>query len=339
MMNSYEYVESIQGTYLQNLIDGVVIMEKLKENLFILKFHLNNGINWQKEIETKKRYSLLSETEKNINIYCNKKLQVFKKQNGNVLMSEDENMFHLGVDFFIKYEQVEDDKDHVKMSCFRIGTSCVTFSWTLPKIQYGRLFSSSKWLFLINNLNLINLNLDTGAELWRKEFSDDIQKIEVWEEKVVLVATSGNQLNALTALDAETGRVIWEREDMFLDLKIIGDKVYTAIIDHTIVKLVEVDPIDCIQSVEYDLTQIILTELGKVANFKYTIQDSLVYLSVISRKILLVIDFRKNELVWRYDFAPPIQGRNYWIDEPQVSENRLYVMDEQNTLHIFEREK
>jgi hypothetical protein len=120
-------------------------------------------------------------------------------------------------------------------------------------------------------------------------------------------------------------------------LQIIDDKIYAVIINHSTLKLVEYSPIE--KSIEFDLTKLIFKELGKIENFKYTIQDDIMYISVISRKILLVIDFKNCELIWRYDFTAPTQPRSHWIDEPKVSGNRIYVLDEENTLHIFEREE
>lgn len=52
--------------------------------------------------------------------------------------------------------------------------------------------------------------------------------------------------------------------------------------------------------------------------------------------IVGIIDLTKKELLWHT--AIPIEEGSYWVDEIQVHENKLFVLTQGGTLHIFEQE-
>lgn len=200
-----------------------------------------------------------------------------------------------------------------------------------------RLFLPQKHYLKVWLNNLSYNDIITNAELWRSEFTDNIQKIEVWEEKVVLIELVGQNENKIIALNAEKGTEVWQTQGA--KLQIINNKIYGVRLNHSQLKIIEYNPLDVGNSKEYDLTKLIFEILGKTENFQYTIQDDIIYISITSRKTLLVIDLLSSQLIWRYDFAPSAQPRSHWIEEPKVSGNRIYVLDEEKTLHIFERDK
>ena len=48
-----------------------------------------------------------------------------------------------------------------------------------------------------------------------------------------------------------------------------------------------------------------------------------------------IFDLQTNEIVWEY--IHPIKG-DFFTEPPQINANRLYVLDNQHTLHIFEKD-
>ncbi|RZK13322.1 MAG: hypothetical protein EOO43_18055 [Flavobacterium sp.] len=205
--------------------------------------------------------------------------------------------------------------------------------------RYNTFFSLEKY-FKIFGTNVSFNFIGSDIELWRKEFTADIAKIEVWNEEIVLVATHGNYITTILALKAETGEVIWEKPNMSLGLQIQGDFVYSF----------TTFAFSCINvitgNIEYSynlMEKFTENNFDEVTNM--TISGEYVYFSGIHDTVISMWELATGNLVWHYRLYPKENvGRDtdkMFIaagEAPKVVGNRLYQLDGSKTLHIFERE-
>ena len=198
-------------------------------------------------------------------------------------------------------------------------------------------YVSPQNILLKNNLNLYNgikfIRLSNyGTEVWYREFSDDIHKLEVWDEQVILGEISDINVHKIFALNVSDGSEIWCQTGGKLQL--IKNDVYGVVHTQTTLKIIQYNPTKNKNINDYDITQIVFECFGSLPFFKYTINNHLLYLCFTVEKVILIIDLTDLQVKWLHK----VETSADWIDEPRVEGNRLYVLDEKNTLHIFEND-
>lgn len=205
--------------------------------------------------------------------------------------------------------------------------------------RYNTFFSLEKY-FKIFGTNVSFNFIGSDIELWRKEFTDSINKIEVWNEEVVLVATHGNYITTLYALAAATGEVIWEKPNMATDFQIQSDFIYCF----TKIAFSCINISDGEIVYQYNLkTKFIENDFDGVTNM--TVFGEYVYFSGINDTVISMWELATGNLVWHHRLYPKKNtGREtekMFIaagEAPKFVGNRLYQLDGSKTLHIFERE-
>lgn len=197
--------------------------------------------------------------------------------------------------------------------------------------RYSKFITAEKYLN-IEGKSLLKKSLKTGETLWQKEFVTDITKLEVWNETVVLVELSAQFMNQIIALDAATGTILWEKEGARMQL--LTNELY--FLEHTQTRFfIKKFDLGKNELFEYNIIENVKTQFGNaLPSFSYTIKEHLAYLSFTSEKVVMIINLNTLNTEWSHQ----LETEAWQIYEPRVEGVRLYVLDSDKTLHIFENE-
>lgn len=190
-----------------------------------------------------------------------------------------------------------------------------------------------------HNLGLFNLNNEV---IWKYKLVDFTgsegranlhSQILNGDDKLFFVVT-GNERKGLFALDIETGEVLKKFDGLCYEIFKGGNYIYTTQFENILcrinTKTLELETWDCNVLVTENGFHSIHDHRCDVVNgrfcFTQTIGDN--------KAKLGILDWENKELVYKYDFEP----ENGAIGSIQVSETRMFVHTQDNTLHIFEKE-
>ena len=189
--------------------------------------------------------------------------------------------------------------------------------------------------FLAKKEGIINFsNLDTGEIIWQKDYQFKITKIEVWNYELVFLDLLTSP-NTILGIQTKDGNVLWQKTGIFLH--IYDDFIYfISNPNHSTFIVKKIEPIKGIEQI-FDLSIILEKNnlLLDVMKMEYVVKDNLIYFSFFYKKTLLIVNLKTLKQEWIHK----IETNASWINEPRIVGNRLYVLDETNTLHIFEKEK
>jgi hypothetical protein len=191
-----------------------------------------------------------------------------------------------------------------------------------------KIINSKLFISLLQNKVFCH-NLSSGDNVWQKEFDTNITKIEVWNERVVLLEPFSKHI--IIALSSDNGQLLWEHSGWLFH---IFDNAVYMIFNPDFDTLV-LKKIDSGNTQNYDLSEILKENqlLDHATRMQYAIVDNLIYFSFFYKKTVAIINLETLELEWLHQ----IQTNASWITEPKVESNRLYILDSDNTLHIFEK--
>ena len=166
--------------------------------------------------------------------------------------------------------------------------------------------------------------------LWQKDFTNDIAKIEVWNEKVVVIELY--DAHTIVALSSDDGQLLWEQSGWLLH--VYDNAIYMIYNPDPNILIVKKTDAVSGSVINYDLSEILKQNQLLGETMQYTVVDNLIYFSFFYKKIVTIINLETLQLQWLHE----IQTDASWIKEPGVEGNRLYVLDSNQTLHIFEKE-
>jgi len=190
--------------------------------------------------------------------------------------------------------------------------------------------------------SIVYNNLSEGGfEIWKHRYSELTEadkanlhsQILNGDDKLFFVVT-GNERKGLFALDIETGEVLKKFDGLCYEIFKDGNYIYTTQFENILcrinTKTLELETWDCNVLVTENGFHSIHDHRCDVVNgrfcFTQTIGDN--------KAKLGILDWENKELVYKYDFEP----ENGAIGSIQVSETRMFVHTQDNTLHIFEKE-
>lgn len=211
------------------------------------------------------------------------------------------------------------------------------------KLGYGTIYlviDDTKFLSLDND-NLAVFNYDNEI-IWQLSFSELLQdetsslNSEVLEinNKLYFVAL-GSESGGLFCLDVNSGKVLmhYPRVSRFLvkDENYIYSSKYENI-------LCKINPITY-EMEEWDVNQLIKDNgFENIHDHRCTADKGLVYFTQTlgdNKAKFGILDTNKKELIYKYEFEP----KNGGIGSIQVSNDRIFISTQDNTLHIFETDK
>lgn len=205
----------------------------------------------------------------------------------------------------------------------------LTFETTSFPFLPDKLLQNCYFAYSANNIFKYDFFFKT---LWQKEFVTDITKLEVWNETVVLVELSTQFIHQIIALDATTGTTLWEKEGARMQL--LTNELY--FLEHTQTRFfIKKFDLGKNELFEYNIIENVKAQFGNaLPSFSYTIKEHLAYLSFTSEKVVMIINLNTLNTEWSHQ----LETEAWQIYEPRVEGVRLYVLDSDKTLHIFENE-
>lgn len=296
-----------------------------KENSVLKKFNIHEKkINWEINIPTQ---NLILFDENNIFPY--KQYHNFYKidrKNGEIKEIFLGDIFPISLFNDVLYCELYENNESF-FCLLNIQSFKILKKWKFKGIRISKI--TQNVIICRNKQGLIGLSSAKGNKLWQKEFDTNITKIEVWNETAVLIELF--DAHTIIALSSENGQLLWEHSGWLLH--IYDNAVYMIFnpdFDTLILK-----KIDSGNTQNYNLSEILKENqlLDHATRMQYTVVDNLIYFSFFYKKTFAIINLETLELEWLHQ----IQTNASWITEPKVDSNRLYILDSDNTLHIFER--
>ena len=293
-------------------------------------------IEWK--IKTESQYFLLDVDKSSIIVYSpfSKILQI-DKVNGDVIKSLFEKKKPLRI-FNNQILMVNLISDESHNNTFEVSyLDILNFKETKgvnTKFFFPILIDSNYCYSQSSKKDICAISLLNSEIIWQKEFLFVISKIEFWKQEIILfeILTSPNTILGIQTKD---GNVLWQKTGIFLH--IYDDFIYfISNPNHSTFIVKKIEPIKGIEQI-FDLSIILEKNnlLLDVMKMEYVVKDNLIYFSFFYKKTLLIVNLKTLKQEWIHK----IETNASWINEPRIVGNRLYVLDEANTLHIFEKEK
>lgn len=198
-------------------------------------------------------------------------------------------------------------------------------------------------LFLSRDQDKLWAYNNEGQILWQHNFCDLLQNdqailhSEILEHRGRLYFfLSGSPRNRTFCIDIENGKVLEEYNALQGWLVKDGDDLYVTRFGETIVKLNTLTN----AVTEWEVRTLLENKsLGSYLDYhRYAVQDGLVYFTQsmgVANTTVGIFDFNNRKLLWYHEFDDMAGA----IGGIQVHGNRLFVHTQDNTLHVFERER
>ncbi|MDO6853966.1 PQQ-binding-like beta-propeller repeat protein [Cellulophaga lytica] len=322
-------------------------MFKKNDELNMLSIETNKYL-WEQKINTQ---HLLFDYDKYIYPYSNYKiLEKRSKKTGKILGELKGNLYPIvKQDFFVWVErefQNEYFLSQINLEDFTIINFC--------KIGNKRITSILNNNFVCRTENILTShNIENAEELWKLDVSKlgeylDLKGTEHEELRVgtvhelytynaILVALLRN--DTIIGIDSATGDVLWQKPlFLFISRPVqLNDKLYHIITGVDVKNMLQV----------YDLAtgklerevEIIHPVLKENTFFtKRFINDTYIALTATKTGEILVIN-HKTAIIEDYAKLPNLKEKIPIDNIPQVHQNKVYQLDGEGTLYIFEKEE
>lgn len=209
-----------------------------------------------------------------------------------------------------------------------------------PFFAYGSQNKHLIYLFL-EVKKIVMTSIANDSFIWQLSFSDLLQDETASVNSSVIEINSklyfvllGSESGGLFCLDVNSGKVLmhYPRVSRFL----VKDEnyIYSSKYENVLCKINPVND----EVVEWDVNQLVQDNgFESIHDHRCTAQNGLVYFTQTlgdDKAKFGILDTNKKELVYKYEFEP----KNGGIGSIQVTDYRIYISTQDNTLHIFEKE-
>lgn len=213
--------------------------------------------------------------------------------------------------------------------------------------NWGYLYLTSSNLFVGKGMFIQSLSPITGEYEWEIPLNrnGEIFKIlGVRENELVVCWKRGIDYFALLGIDIQTGEIVWNIDDNFL---LNGLSLHFTPNQNSLFSTKGEDRNSYF--IEIDLQNKQAKRYGeipdlckaKLAISSSLLKDNLVYFTASTRHVFFpdtigVFDYKTLEILWKhtFDFDKSTHLKNIEVDG-----NKLYVLDTEGILHIFEKEE
>lgn len=274
----------------------------------------------------KRVITLINLNTKETNIINAKSIIMFDATSGNLLLTSNSNQHSCRLSVYnilSNNEKILEEEYH----------------WGI-----GEIFQDTFYFFenyLLKSLSSFNKNYNWQTQLNRN--GKILNFLGVHENVLVVCLQFGNSYG-LMGLDINTGEILWNRDDWGL---LQGH--HTTMQNGKIFSLKGGTFSDSYY-LEADVATVSLLRFGEVPNlkkqgfsvFNYTLHENLIYftankLDTSDATILGVLTYDSLELLWWQEVE--LENGAFLAQKPQVDDEKLYILDTEGTLHIFEREE
>lgn len=217
------------------------------------------------------------------------------------------------------------------------------------RINVWDLFRKGNDLYLYDSLKttLKSLSLITGEYEWETPInrSGEIFKIlGVRDNELVVCWKRGEKLFGLLGIDIQTGEIVWNIDNNQL---LNGHSLYFTDNQQSLFStkgtnhnsyFIEIDLLSK-QAIRFGEIEDLCKAQVEISRSQY--KDGLIYFTAsthhdIFPDIIGVLDYKALKVLWqhRFDFDRLTHLKNF-----EVTEDKLYVLDSKDPLHIFEKEQ
>jgi hypothetical protein len=218
-------------------------------------------------------------------------------------------------------------------------------------------FSEDKFIS-INNKLIGCFNI-TGTKFWVLQYDELLNNsnsktygnIQIIKSRLFFFlfdCSRQTDTNVTLCIDIDTGEVLWKSDEIGGWLTTFHNKIYNLHMKTVKVlnpETFEIETIDLTEQLSvldkkrYDEANDYTWDIPfRFSVSKYVIEDDYLYFSQDKRNTIGIINLRTHLLEWFTDIEidnPDVQ----MITDIKVNNNRLYVQDSSNTLHIFEKQE
>lgn len=246
--------------------------------------------------------------------------------------------------FYICQTNAGANRDFVNFSVYAHSENQNDLVLSVENHPRSVFYISGTLLFTRFNDGISCFDLYERKKLWTRPFSelnssDDARSVGdlIFHKNTFFIfITDSNNNAAVFCISAQTGETIHKTEPFGGKLVLHNNHIYVA--NPYNVRMLNVNT--------YEVTTIELNDLLEPHGWsmmwnRFVVQGNKFYFvhqqaGGGDEAIVGIIDLTKKELLWHT--AIPIEEGSYWVDEIQVYENKLFVLTQGGTLHIFEQE-
>lgn len=284
--------------------------------------------------------------------YSGKIIKIFNQRNFYYYFSEDSYIYYDRISKTTKYNDktiVSNklgkkllyadvlffvDKNYIQKINFLTENSCWQFSLsslgkfkniytneeeTIEVRQFIGVYNNILWLFL-NKTGFIGLDITTG------NLKHHIQKNDVLIGETAVTSYTENENGSMSFfrsqyyLDEQKGKIIGLAVDMLFEMDLNRDTPFVT--QYGLQK----------QYQKYGINE------QNIAN-DFILKDNLLYFYAFNQLKFGILNIKTKEVIYISEPIIPENNKVTQLKDLQVSDNKVYILDSGNTLHIFEKEK
>lgn len=331
----YRFSKAINNISKFYLGDEGVIYQKNDGNLLLNDLILGNFIQ-QIEI-TVFNNIYINDWDGNFSIYNNK---------GNLVEKGIDQAFYYVSKYYIGKQYIENNNIYESLID---KNNQLVFRVRFEKFNSENTLSKNNYFLLNKNRDIVCLNLKNEKENWIFHISQMSQQetevykiLGIFENELIVILNDSSILR----IDIETGE-LKERFQMTLfsisENKIVAQYNFIQFHEDRLIyyrfgQYAEYDLKLNKITYEFDIKEALEKEKLQDNVHSYIKEGNLLYFYIsgfgsFSLPFIVVLDINTKEIVWKHILDNP----NVFYKDFQKSETALYLLDSENTLHIFEK--
>lgn len=195
----------------------------------------------------------------------------------------------------------------------------------------------SKNIFLLrdnfNTKKITNIDLKTGNPLWLYSLPEGFKiegKIHLYDNILVVNQIDEQSCSIIVGLDILTGKKLWENKVSLIHYQQKNDFLYgfaSNTFGDNVFSKINIKTGEVFEKSFENFAK-------QVASHLATIHNDNLYFSAYKIGEIGIIDLQKQEII--QEFSLNLE-KGVGIGAPVVTEDKIYILDSLNTLHIFEK--
>ncbi|MBV7440974.1 hypothetical protein KRX57_06035 [Weeksellaceae bacterium TAE3-ERU29] len=229
-------------------------------------------------------------------------------------------------EYFLVYHRISRTEKY-----YKLVTKEKKELWKDSRLTYNVSYNN---LLLFQKSKFSKIDIQTGASLWSYTCPEG-RKIEgnlyTYEDILVFIEKDDKAHTTLVGLDLQTGNILYKVAVGLINYRQQANKLYgfasNSFGDNTYLE------IDITKGGVYEKS--FPNYKRDVTGGLFTIKDDYLYYSIFKEGSIGVIDINKKEIIKeeKLDIKEGVQ-----IGAPVVTEDKIYILDSENVLHIYERD-
>lgn len=321
-------VEGVKGYYLSGKY--LLTIEQLSNDDRLFRFVDTNNLEelWQSKIDFKSLYITYETNHSFLGYESNQKIFDLNKKDGALRIKGikfvPEAQFNGRI--YGRYTNESGDK-----FVSRLDIQTLEIENLITGLYRLIGASSGKVLLVTPGKGIIScLDIEVKSILWEFDVKCRISGAVYTVRDQVIIGTSDHKFSSL---NSKTGEILWQSEGVPY-LKPYGEILYGL----DVLGYTEIDP-----KTGKIIKQINLEDQYKVLGIQnsaasYTVVEDYIYFNDVRKAKVGILEKATGNIIWTFKLPVKDGVTIPASNVPQVHENRMYVLDSEGTLHVFEKE-